>query len=154
MRRKDKEITDPGIIRQIIEQSNLVRLALHDTPAPYIVPLHYGYKDNILYMHSAPSGRKIDLLRSNNTVGFAIELPYEIIKGEKTCGWSTQYRSMMGVGRVDIVHETSDKIAGLQCIMQQCGGGCPDEFNEKNLDAMVVLKLVIEQITGKQSGDW
>ena len=62
MRRKDKEITSRAVIDEILGRAVVCRLALNDEGSPHIVPVNFGYAGNTLYFHSAPSGRKIDLI--------------------------------------------------------------------------------------------
>lgn len=42
MRRKDREITEPAKIREIIEASHCCRLGFFDGKEVYIVPLSFG----------------------------------------------------------------------------------------------------------------
>jgi len=63
MRRSDKEITDKKVIEEIISDSIVCKLAVADDNQPYIVPVCFGLKDNTLYFHSAPEGKKIDILK-------------------------------------------------------------------------------------------
>ena len=63
VRRKDKEIKDKEVIESIIKRATVCRIALSENNVPYIVPLSFGYKDNCLYFHSAPEGRKIDIIK-------------------------------------------------------------------------------------------
>ena len=71
MRRKDRQITDKDIINEILLKSDIARIALFDNEYPYIIPMNYGYKDNALYFHCAPEGKKLDLIKRNNNVGSA-----------------------------------------------------------------------------------
>jgi nitroimidazol reductase NimA-like FMN-containing flavoprotein (pyridoxamine 5'-phosphate oxidase superfamily) len=152
MRRKDKEITDTEIITKILSQSDTCRIAMFDKNYPYIVPLNYGYFDNTIYFHSASSGKKIDLLKQNCKVCFEIEYANEIVKHEKSCHWTTKYRSIIGFGNVDIITDYEQKKRGLEIIMEHYGK-FDNEFNDSQIDKIVILKLNIESISGKQSGD-
>lgn len=53
MRRKEKEIKSKQEIEKIINDAQIIRLALIDDLVPYIVPLNFGYKDNVFYVYSA-----------------------------------------------------------------------------------------------------
>ena len=33
---------------------------------PYVTPMNLGYSDGVIYLHSAPSGSVIDMLKVNN----------------------------------------------------------------------------------------
>ena len=154
MRRKEQEITDKDIIDKILNESEICRIAMVDGTEPYIVPLNYGYSNNVIYLHSAPAGRKMEIIGANNRVCFEIEYGLEIIKKDEPCQWSAKYRSVIGYGNIEIVTDTENKKKGLDIIMQKYGYQVPGNYNEGSLSRMVLLQLKIEKLTGKQSGDW
>jgi nitroimidazol reductase NimA-like FMN-containing flavoprotein (pyridoxamine 5'-phosphate oxidase superfamily) len=125
-----------------------------DNDRPYIVPLNYGYYDNAIYIHSASVGKKIEILKKNNKVCFEIDIEGDLIKNEISCEWSINYRSLIGYGTIEIIKEFDEKQAGLDIIMKQHGKSENNVYKKSNVDSIVILKLNIEQITGKQSGDW
>lgn len=45
MRRKDREVTDAGKIREAIEASHCCRLGFYDEGEVYIVPMNFGYTE-------------------------------------------------------------------------------------------------------------
>ena len=151
MRKKEKEITDPIEIEEIIRKAEVCRIGLVDGDEPYIVPVCFGYERNALYFHCAPEGRKIDLIKKNNQVCVEIDTDVEIIDAEKPCGWSTKYRSVIGVGRAAILEEEEAKAHGLNVIMQHYAGDTNYTEFEK-LGAACVVKIDIESMTGKKSG--
>jgi nitroimidazol reductase NimA-like FMN-containing flavoprotein (pyridoxamine 5'-phosphate oxidase superfamily) len=154
MRRKDKEITDRKLIEDIISKCEICRIAMVDDTEPYIVPVNYGFYKNDLYIHSAAQGRKIDVLRKNNRVCFEIELPYEIHKEDNACDWGTNYRSVIGYGTVEIISDIELKKKGLDIIMRQHGKTTENIYDDALLSRMVLLVLHIDEISGKQSGNW
>jgi nitroimidazol reductase NimA-like FMN-containing flavoprotein (pyridoxamine 5'-phosphate oxidase superfamily) len=154
MRRKKQEITDKEIIKEILSKSIICRLGLIDGGRSYIVPVNYGYSDNTIYIHSASEGKKIELLKLNNNVCFEIEYHSEIIKKEKACDWNTKYRSVIGYGSIEIITDEEEKKQGLDFIMKQHGSKDNNVYKNSSLKNMVILKLNIEEITGKQSGEW
>jgi uncharacterized protein len=154
MRRKDKEITDKKIIEEIINKSQICRIAIHDHEYPYIVPFNYGYHDNTLYFHTAPAGKKIELIKKNNKVCFEIEYSSEVIKHDRACKWSAKYRSVIGFGELKIISDFEEKKRGLDIIMAHYGISEANSYDEKNIHGLVILKLDIKEISGKQSGDW
>lgn len=42
MRKADREIKDFEEIKELLDECQTIRLAMHDEPYPYIVPLSYG----------------------------------------------------------------------------------------------------------------
>ncbi|MBN1396480.1 MAG: pyridoxamine 5'-phosphate oxidase family protein [Bacteroidetes bacterium] len=151
MRRKEQEITDKKTIEEILSSSLICRLGLADEGVPYIVPVNYGYYKNALYIHSAPEGRKIDLIKKNNKACFEIEDIAEIIRNDVPCSWSTKYRSLIGYGKIEIIRDVERKKQGLDIIMTQHGKKENNIYKENQIEKMVILKLNIESVTGKQS---
>ncbi len=154
MRKANQEIKDPKIIEGILSGARICRVAMTDGRAPYLLPFNFGYREGIIYIHSAPSGKKIDLLRENSSVCFEVEQVARVIPGAKACNWATLYRSVIGYGEVEIVTDFEGKKQGLEVIMSQHGAPELTAFEPKEVDRMVILRLTITSMTGKQSGNW
>ena len=150
MRRSEKEIQDKGVLTEILTSALICRVALFDEEYPYIVPMNFGYKDSALYFHCATEGKKIELIKQNNKVCFEVEKSHEIISDDLSCKWSTKYQSIIGVGEIEIISNTEDKRNGLDIIMNQ-HGKCDNSYGAKAVDKVMVLKLRIKSLTGKQS---
>ncbi|MCK4879650.1 MAG: pyridoxamine 5'-phosphate oxidase family protein [Bacteroidales bacterium] len=153
MRKANQEIKDEKILDEILSGVTICRVAMMDGELPYIIPFNYGYSDGCLYIHSAPEGKKIDLLRKDNRVCFEVEDMVEIFKGERACDWTTRYRSVVGYATVEILSDEESKQQGLEVIMAQHGAPELVEFSPKSINRMVILKLAITSMTGKQSSN-
>lgn len=149
MRRKDRLIDDLKEIEEIIGQGRVCHLTLHDLPAPYVVPLSFGYEERILYFHAARDGHKIDLIHQNPQAGFAISIDLgDVDGGEKGCDWSVRYKSVAGYGKVSVVESAEEKRAAFDIIMAQYADGAfsyPDAMVQRTL----VFKLDVESMSGK-----
>jgi len=145
---------DKAVLDEILAGAEICRLSMLDGQLPYIVPVNYGYREGMIYIHSAPKGKKIDLLLRNKEVCFEVEDTVEIVKGEEACDWSTRYRSVVGYASVEILSDESSKQEGLEVIMAQHGAPELVEFDSGNLKRMVIIKLTITSLTGKQSSNW
>jgi len=154
MRKANQEIKNTAIVEQILSSAVICRIAMADDDVPYLLPFNFGYRDRCIYIHSAPSGKKIDLLKKNNSVCFEIEHTAKVIPKEKACKWATLYRSVIGYGTVDIITDFKEKQRGLEIIMAQHGAPDQIDFEPKDLKGMVILKLTIDTVTGKQSSNW
>lgn len=155
MKKGNQEITDTSIIEEILSCSVICHIAMTDDKGqPYLLPFNYGYRDGCIYIHSALSGRKIDILRKNRKVCFDIVQKAEVLKHEDACKWATLYRSVTGYGNVEIITDPERKREGLAIIMSHNGIKGDPEFGDRHVEAMVILKLHIEETTGKQSDNW
>ncbi|HEY5674717.1 MAG TPA: pyridoxamine 5'-phosphate oxidase family protein [Malonomonas sp.] len=150
MRRNEKAVTDPAELTEILRAGRVCRLAIAAEPAPYIVPLNYGYRDGVLYFHSAQQGRKIELLRQNPLVGFEISLDLGIVTGEQACNWGARYRSVIGCGRIEFIEGLEEKRRGLDAIMAQYAPG-DFSYPAAAVQGTCLYKLLISDISGKQA---
>ncbi|MBU0972544.1 MAG: pyridoxamine 5'-phosphate oxidase family protein [Proteobacteria bacterium] len=151
MRRKEKQITDPAVIDQIIRQSKVCRLAMVDGDKPYVVPLSFGYDGTHLYFHSALEGRKMAVLRQNPHVCFEFDQVIKLVKNKEACEWGMAFKSVIGEGRAFLVADIAEKIKGLGVIMAQYSRRV-FAFPGENLQKTALIKVEITRITGKQSG--
>ena len=65
MRQKAREITDRAVLCAMLDGMDTLFLGIHDEPAPYVVPLNFGYAygENLtFYFHCAQEGYKLELL--------------------------------------------------------------------------------------------
>lgn len=152
MRRKDKEIRDRSIIDGILEEAPVLHIALIDGDCPYIIPVNFGYRDNTIYIHCAPEGKKIDLIRKNNAIGFQAETGIEVVHKSIPDKCGMIFRSVAGNGRVFLVESRDEKKRALQLLMDHYHKeeAAHWEFG-KCLDEVCIIKIVIDSITGKQS---
>lgn len=64
------------------------------------------------------------------------------------------YRSVMGYGSVELIKDSEEKKEGLDIILAHYGRTDTNLYPDKSLEEVIILKLSIEEMTGKQSGDW
>ena len=152
MRRKDKEIKDRNIINGILDDAVILHLALLDEERPYIIPVNFGFKGDCIYIHSAPEGEKIDLIRKHNIVSFQAETGLEIVHKSIPDKCGMLYRSVAGYGRAFIVESREEKELALNLLMAHNTRGSQGNWEfGKCLDEVCIIRIDIESITGKES---
>nr|WP_319373982.1 pyridoxamine 5'-phosphate oxidase family protein [uncultured Methanobacterium sp.] len=158
MRRSDKEIKDPQILSEILNQSEVCRIALCDGEKPYLVPMNFAYSENRLYLHSATSGRKINILKENNNICFQMDIKTQMVKSENPCNWGMKYLSVIGSGKAHLIDDISGKKEALDIIMAKYSLKSIEsdeklyEYSENSLNNVLVIEVEVEEITGKKSG--
>ena len=153
MRRKDREIKDPGKIREIIAACDCCRLGFCDGGRAYIVPLDFGFVERdgrcSFYFHSAKEGRKIDLIRKTGWAAFELDTGHEVVSDEIACEYTARFQSVMGSGRVSLVETPEEKQAGLTAIMEHVAGPGDWTFQGAAANAAAVIRLDVEEWTCK-----
>jgi len=153
MRRKDREITDIKEITAIMRKCKVCSLAFFDEEYPYIVPLNFGFcveNDTVaMYFHGANAGKKLELLQKNSNVSFEMHCSERLIDGENACDYTMEYESVCGIGIAEILN-SSEKISALEQLMKQYSDRADLHFEQKEVDAVAVLKVTANEIHGKR----
>jgi len=153
MRRSDKEITSSEMIKDILKRSRVIHIATtSDTHYPYLFTVNYGYRDNHIFFHSAPEGKKIKMITMDPWVCFQVVTDVKMSPGENPCtDWSMQYKSVTGYGWASVVSDPEEKIRGLNILMDHYTSKGPFTFTDKNLEETAVVRIVIDSMTAKGS---
>ncbi len=153
MRRKDREITDPVQIDEIIRRCNCCRLGFNSKEGAYIVPMSFGFENidgkRCFYFHSAAEGRKIDLIKAGGNVGFELDCGYQLHTAETACGYTAAFSSVIGTGRVELLTSEEEKRRGLECLMRQTAGLESCDFDPEMLEQVCVFRLEVIEISCK-----
>ena len=156
MRRKDREISDPKEIFEVMERCQICRLGFYDGGEVYIVPLNFGVEHDgrhvTLYFHGAREGRKMDLITKNPRVGFEMDTGAEVYaKGnpDVACGHTARFQSVIGTGMASLVQDSEEKRRTLLLLMSHTVGNRGWEFDQKMLDAVAVFKVDVEKFSCK-----
>jgi len=154
MRRSDREITDSAQIIEIIEKCDVCRLALSDGAMPYIVPLNYGYEyangKLTLYFHGAKKGRKMEIIERNPLACFEMDCSHRLIEAEQACGYTMEYESVIGSGKIYLCTDKAEKVRALAFLMGKYAGGREFEFPDSAVEAVAVFRLEVAELKGKR----
>ena len=145
-------IQDHQQIEEILSKAKFLRIALSDSDKPYIIPMAFGYKDNKIYLHCSREGKKIDILNRNPRIAFEADAEAEIITSEDICKYNVRYRSVVGNGQARFVEDYDEKVEGLTILSEHYGKKGPFEFEEWKVNRLCIIKIEIEEMTGKQNG--
>jgi nitroimidazol reductase NimA-like FMN-containing flavoprotein (pyridoxamine 5'-phosphate oxidase superfamily) len=151
MRRKDKEITDMAEIREIMEKARFCRIAMCNDNKPYVINVNFGIEDDIIYVHSAPEGKKIDILKENSNVCIEMDIDSEIVVTKRPCASTTKFRSVIAFGKASFIKDIENKKDALNIILKHYSDDGPFEFRERQLNRMLIIKIELDEITGKKS---
>lgn len=153
MRRQDRRITDPAMIRAVLDKCRTLHLGLVEDGRAYIVPLNYGWTEEngryILYAHSAAEGRKIDLIRGGADVGFEMETGVEYFDADTACGWGNRYESIIGEGSATLLSTPEEKRQALAAIMAHYSARRDYTFEDAMVDLVQVIQIDVTALSCK-----
>ena len=149
MRRFKQQISEAET-KDILRRATNGVLCLTDfDERPYGVPMSFIYDgERSIYFHCALSGRKIECIKHNQNACFTIIDQDEIHPEEFT----TYFRSVIVEGTVRIIAERNEMKEALSLLSTKYSHGidCEPEI-EKGINRVLILKLEIDSITGKEA---
>lgn len=147
-------ITDRAALDGILRAAPILYLALNAEPAPHVVPVCFGVEGDLLFVHGAAAGTKIDLIRANPHVGFSACTDVSIRAGADACSSTASGMSVVGTGRARIVENEDERTRGLDAIMRhyRSGDGAPPAYRPESLSRTCVIAIRIARMQGKSTG--
>ena len=151
MRKPEREIVGINEIADVMRRADTIRLALHDEPYPYIVPLSFGLEvvngKIALYFHGAREGLKHELIEKNPHACVEADIFYAYM--ESINGLTTEYESVVGFGSCELIGGTEAAYA-MKLILVHCGyaGYIYDQFAP---DAAAVYRITLDSVSGKRN---
>ena len=151
MRRKRQQLTETECI-EILERNTSGVLAVSgDSGYPYAVPLSYVYDGLTLYFHCAKSGHKLDAIKDCDKVSFCV-VDQDLVVPEK---YTTYFRSVIVFGRASIVDQEGEIRSAIEKFSikyySEDSKDNRDSFIEKEYNALCMVKIQIEHMTGKEA---
>ena len=152
MRRQDKEMKDPALIRATLEEALVCRVAMVDGDRPYLLPLSFVVEGDNLYVHSAAHGRKLDILRRNPHVCFEVDADAQVVPARAPCDVGMRFRSVIGFGEVTFVEDVAERTRVLRLFILKYTPKGSTEMPAHEIAKTVVWRIAIDRLTGKRSG--
>ena len=150
---REREVTELQEIIGILDRAKIVHVGMIDEDMPYVVPMNYGYTmvdgKLTLYLHGAPRGRKIDVLRKNPRVFIEIDTDIVPFEGPAACQHGVCYSCVMGEGVAQLIEDVPGKIQGLKYLMKTQTGKDFD-FVDKMVGGVTVIKIEVSEYTAKK----
>ncbi|HEC97745.1 MAG TPA: pyridoxamine 5'-phosphate oxidase family protein [Nitrospirae bacterium] len=153
MRKSKKEIQNRDIIIELLNSCHAGRLGtISKDGYPMVKPLNFVYHDGKLYFHSAKEGEKIDDIKRDSRVCFEVDQLLAYVKAKnQPCEAGYLYRSVIIKGKAHIIEDREEKLFALRCLMEKYQPqGNYGGFLEKKLVLIVVVRIDIEEMTGKE----
>lgn len=154
MRRPKRQIKEMEKIREVVDECMVCRIGLESEGKMYVVPMNFGYtcegEKLTFYLHSAKVGRKIEALRKEPEVCVELDCRHGLMEADTPCNHSYYYASLIGTGKAQVLKTFEERLDGLKIIMKHQTGKEFDNFDEKWVNAVEVLKIELDEYTGKQ----
>jgi nitroimidazol reductase NimA-like FMN-containing flavoprotein (pyridoxamine 5'-phosphate oxidase superfamily) len=149
-----RAIIDKQEIADVIQRSTHCHLSMVDPDGkPYVIPMNFGFKDDVIYLHGAQHGKKIDILKVHPDVciNFTTDHVLRYQNEQVACSWSMKYRSVLCHGKAEFIVDPEEKIAAFHIVMSQYTDG-EFKFNPPSIREVCVWKVPVERYDGRAYG--
>ena len=150
MRRKRQQLSEEESIA-ILEKATAGTLALlGDDDYPYAVPISYVCHEGKLYFHSALAGHKVDAIRKCDKASFCV-IEQDDVQPKK---YTTFFRSVIAFGRIQIIENDQEKLETARMLGNRYNPNDDESLcqeMEKGFSRMLMIRLDIEHLTGKEA---
>ncbi|WP_301875169.1 pyridoxamine 5'-phosphate oxidase family protein [Bacteroides caecimuris] len=150
MRRSRQQLTKSECDAILSKTTSGTLALLGDNGYPYAVPISYVYADGRLYFHSAQMGHKVDAIRRYDKASFCVIAADDVQPSEFT----TYFRSVIAFGKIQIIESESERMYAASLLGARYNPGDDTGLQkelEKGLSHMLILRLDIEHLTGKEA---
>ena len=152
MTKRERQITDPDQITDILNRGKVLHLGLCANNEPYVVPMNYGYTTQngklVVYLHSAVRGKKLDMIAANPKVFFEIDCDIVPFEGVLPCQYGITYSSVMGSGIAQIVEDVEEKKKAMSILMKTQTGK-DFSFVDRLVSMVAVIRIDVSEYTAK-----
>lgn len=118
-------IEDLEALEPIVARPPICRIGFCCDGEPYVVPMNFGYRDGVVYLHTSPSGRKMEMLERNHNVCFEVDIDHAVKQAESACQWGMRFRSVIGQGEATLIEDEAGKRDALDVIMDHYSHAAP-----------------------------
>ena len=151
---KTYSIEEKEKIEEIIKSEQICFVGLSDKDGiPYVLPMNYGYEENVIYLHSGPEGKVIRILEDNPNVCITFCTQPKLIwqHPDVACSYRMQSKSVICNGKVEFVEKYAEKERVLNIIMNQY---IEKDFNysEPAVNNVKIWKVAVDSIAAKEFG--
>ena len=147
IRRADRAISQSDAIDLLSSANYGVLSTVGEDGLPYAIPLSFVFRDQVIYLHCAKEGRKLDNLRSNPAVSFCVVGHTKVLPGE----FATEYESAIASGTASLISGDEKQEALIKFLEKYS----PDfmkqglKFITGSINKVEIIRIDVNEISGK-----
>ena len=142
-------------VEPIILASEVCHVAMVDVNnKPYVLPFNFGYSAGVIYLHSDPEGKKIDILKNNPNVSVNFTTEHDLFHINKgiACSYGMRYKSVLIDGVVEFIENEDEKIKAFNIFMRNYIKDEKFTYSGPSIEKVCVFKIEMTKFTGKTYG--
>jgi nitroimidazol reductase NimA-like FMN-containing flavoprotein (pyridoxamine 5'-phosphate oxidase superfamily) len=151
-RKPDRARYDRETVYRILDEAFVCHLAFVADGMPFVVPTNYVRVGEKLFLHGSPASRLMKTLASGAAFCLSVTLLDGIVLSPTAMGHSVNYRSVVVMGKAEVVEGHEAKLAAMRDFVEHVVRGRWADVrppSEKDLEATMVLAVPLVEASAK-----
>lgn len=147
-------IEERHLIEEIISKNTICYVGMIDKGGfPYVIPMNFGYQDDVIYLHSAQEGKSIESIHINPNVciTFCGESSLTYQNEEVACSYRMKGSSVICRGKVVFEEDYDNKVKALDIMMKKYTTRA-FTYSKPAVNNVKIWKVEIDSISSKVFG--
>jgi nitroimidazol reductase NimA-like FMN-containing flavoprotein (pyridoxamine 5'-phosphate oxidase superfamily) len=151
-RKADRARYDRDTIYRILDEAFVCQVGFIVDGMPFVVPTNYVRVGDKLFLHGSPASRLMKTLASGAPFCLSVTLLDGIVFAPSAIGHSLNYRSVVVMGKAEVIAEPAAKLAAMRDFVEYVIRGRWAQVrppNENELKATMVLAVPLVEASAK-----
>ena len=151
-RKPDRGHYDRETVYRILDEAFVCHLGFVADGLPFVVPTNYVRVGDKLFLHGSPGSRLMKTLASGAPFCLSVTLLDGIVFAPTAMGHSVNYRSVVVMGKAEVVEGHEAKLAAMRDFVEHVIHGRWADVrppSEKDLKATMVLAVPLVEASAK-----
>lgn len=147
-------VDDLNRIEEIIKSCDICHIGISDpSGVPYVLPMNFGYKEGVIYLHSAQEGSSTSMLDLNPNICITFCTQTKLVwqNEEVACSYRMKCKSVICHGKVLFEEDFDEKVKALSIIMSQYSSR-EFTYSDPSVNNVKIWKVPIERYSAKEFG--
>jgi uncharacterized protein len=152
VREPQRGVYDRDAINKILDEAFVCHVGFTLDNQPYVIPTMFARVNDSIYFHGSAASRMLRGLSTGIPVCITVTLTDGLVLARSVFNHSMNYRSVVALGKAELVSKPDEKIAALHAFTEKILPGRWNDArqpNEKELKATSILRLPLTEVSAK-----
>ena len=152
VREPQRGVYDRDAINEILDEAFVCHVGFAIDNQPYVIPTMFARVNDAIYFHGSAASRMLRGLSTGIPVCITVTLTDGLVLARSVFNHSMNYRSVVALGKAELVSEPDEKIAALHAFTEKILPGRWNDArqpNDKELKATSILRLALTEVSAK-----
>lgn len=151
-RKPDRGAYDRATINAILDEGLIAHVGVVDDGQPFVIPTNYVRDGESVILHGSSASRVMRLLASGAPASLTVTLLDGLVLARSANNHSTNYRSVVVIGRATLIDDPGEKLAALRAVVERVVPGRWDEIrppDPQEFKSTMVVRLPLGEASAK-----